>query len=98
MQPMISPRNPRARQRTPQARHAQSLQPARNLRSAALVANKSAEATPEADQIPWHRTLASKPAKGAIAMDQKGLVRAVAVRTRLSREELADITPARPEV
>src|SRR5258708_7286917 len=37
MQPMISPRNPRARQRTPQARHAQSLQPARNLRSAALV-------------------------------------------------------------
>jgi len=27
-------------------------------------------------------------------MDQKGLVRAVAVRTRLSREELADITRA----
>jgi len=62
--------------------------------STGLVANKSAEATPEADQIPWHRTLASKPAKGAIAMDQKGLVRAVAVRTRLSREELADITRA----
>src|SRR5260370_4477267 len=62
--------------------------------STGLVAYKSAEATTEADQIPWHRTLDSKPTKGAIAMDQKGLVHAVAVRTRLSREELADITRA----
>jgi uncharacterized protein (DUF2267 family) len=47
---------------------------------------------PDAGRIQWHRTLAGKPAKEAMAMDQKGLVRAVAQRTRLSREESADIT------
>jgi uncharacterized protein (DUF2267 family) len=38
--------------------------------------------------------LAGKPAKGAVAMDHKGLIAAVAERTRLSREESADITRA----
>jgi uncharacterized protein (DUF2267 family) len=38
--------------------------------------------------------LAGKPAKGAVAVDQKRLARAVAERTRLSREESADLTRA----
>ena len=38
--------------------------------------------------------LAGKPAKGAVAMDQKALIGAVAERTRLSRGESADITRA----
>lgn len=53
-----------------------------------------AEVTPEAGQIPWHRTLAGKPAKGAMALDQKELVRAVTDRTGLSHEESADTTRA----
>ena len=38
--------------------------------------------------------LAGKPAKGAVAMDDKALIGAVAERTGLSREESADITRA----
>ena len=53
-----------------------------------------AEVTPAAGQIQWHRTLAGKRMKGAMAMDQKELVHAVAERTMLSREESADITRA----
>ncbi len=54
-----------------------------------------AEATPDAGrQIQRRRTLAIKLVKEAMAMDQTGLVRAVAERTRLSREESADITRA----
>src|SRR5260370_30224330 len=53
-----------------------------------------AEVTPGAGQIQWHRTLAGKTAKGAMAMDQKELAPSVAVRTRLSREETADNTRA----
>jgi uncharacterized protein (DUF2267 family) len=44
--------------------------------------------------IRWHRTLAGEPAKGVMAMDQKVLIRSVAERSALSREESADITRA----
>ena len=49
---------------------------------------------PGAGQVQWPTILAGKPAKGAVAVDQKRLARAVAERTRLSREESADLTRA----
>jgi uncharacterized protein (DUF2267 family) len=51
-----------------------------------------AEVTRGAGQIQLPTIQAGKPAKGAVAMDHKGLIGAVAERTRLSREESADIT------
>jgi uncharacterized protein (DUF2267 family) len=53
-----------------------------------------AEVTPGGGPIQLPAILAGKPAKGAVAMDQKALIGAVAERTRLSREESADITRA----
>jgi len=53
-----------------------------------------AEVNPRRWLVRWPRILAGKPAKGAVAMDQKGFIRAVAEGTGLSREESADVSRA----
>jgi uncharacterized protein (DUF2267 family) len=53
-----------------------------------------AEVTPGHGHGPQAQDTGGKPVKGAVVMDQKELARTVAERTRLSRQESADIARA----